>query len=478
MREKARTVLLRIIQKDNFPEELDDLTKQKPVSRTSRLFPFRPFLDEAGLIRAGGRLERSELPQPAKHPVILSSHHLSQCLLRQYHIDSLHQGVEAVLAAVRQLYCVIGDRRLVRTIKSRCVKCRRYDAKPGDEPSTDLPADRVVFRRPFGLCGVDYAGPLYVKDDTSVGKAWIALFVCGVTRAIHTEVVDSLSAEDFILAWRRFVARRNKPFRVRSDNGTVFVAAAKMIKVDWVFNPPAAPWFGGFYERLVRVIKAPLKKVLGNALLRRKELSTVLAEIEHAVNQRPLTTVGALMESQPLTPAQLAGLDIWPTNDKHSLEVNEEDLSTRHLTQRMRYVQTVISHLKQRWTKEYLVTLNAYHTSGHSRPIRNGDIVLMVDNSKRQLWRMARVECLFAGKDGKHRVARVFIGGKTTLRPIKRLVPLELAEDVCNEEPTASAEDHIASDKQNQQPGPDPTNESNVRHTRTRVISAPNRLDL
>ena len=116
--------------------------------------------------------------------------------------------------------------------------------------------------------------------------------------------------DDFLLAWCRFVSRRSTPRRVRSDNGTAFVAAAKVLRIHWIFNPAAPPWFGGFYERLVRVVKTPLKNVLGKALLRPAEIGTVLCEIEQAVNKHPLTHVGARLEKQPLTPAKLIGMNI------------------------------------------------------------------------------------------------------------------------------------------------------------------------
>ena len=132
------------------------------------------------------------------------------------------------------------------------------------------------------------------SGKSSSAKVWIALFVCGTTRAINLEIVDSLATGDYLLAWRRFCARRGTPHRVRSDNATVFVAAAKVLLVTWAFNPTAAPWFGGFYEQMVRSVKTPLRKVLGRALLGRVELETVITEIECTVNQRPLTCVGAL----------------------------------------------------------------------------------------------------------------------------------------------------------------------------------------
>ena len=104
---------------------------------------------------------------------------------------------------------------------------------------------------------------------------------------MHLELVLSLSVEDFLVAWRRLVSRRQTPRRVRSDNGTTCVTAAKVLPVDWVFNPPGSPWFGGLNDRLVGVVKTPLKKVLGKALLRHEELHIVLCEVERAVNSRP-----------------------------------------------------------------------------------------------------------------------------------------------------------------------------------------------
>ena len=348
LQEKAAELLYRMVQKDVFPEELACLQAGGKIPTTSCLYQFKPRLDNEGLIRVGGRLDRSDLPEATKHPVLLAGHHLTNAMLRDCHVQSLHQGVETVLASVREKFCIIGDRRLLRNIKHHCVKCRRYDARPADEESTDLPADRVDFQRPFSLCGVDYAGPLLVKVGAGVKKVWIALFVCGTTRAVHLEVVESLSVEDFLLAWRRFVSRRSTPRRVRSDNGTTFVAAAKVLRIHWIFNPPAAPWFGGFYERLVRVVKTPLKKVLGKALLRPAELVTVLCEIEQAVNKRPLTHVGALLEGQPLTPAKLIGMDIWPVE----VQLPDDDLAVnvtaRQLTHRMRFVRTVANHLRKR----------------------------------------------------------------------------------------------------------------------------------
>ena len=147
--------------------------------------------------------------------------------------------MEIVLARIRQDYWVLQGRCLLRKIKHACVTCRRYDAKAADEISTDLPEDRVVHRSPFALCGIDYAGPLLIQPKGE--KVWISLFVCGTTRGVHLELVNSLRVDDFLLAFRHFTARQGMPTRIRSDNATAYVAASKILNINWISKPPAAP---------------------------------------------------------------------------------------------------------------------------------------------------------------------------------------------------------------------------------------------
>ncbi|GFR94791.1 transposon Tf2-9 polyprotein [Elysia marginata] len=66
-------------------------------------------------------------------------------------------------------------------------------------------------------------------------------------------------------------------------------------------SAPLAPWWGGWWERLIRSIKSALRKSLGQTLVTRIQLETVLLEIEACVDSRPLTYVGET--EQPLTPS-------------------------------------------------------------------------------------------------------------------------------------------------------------------------------
>ena len=153
-------------------------------------------------------------------------------------------------------------------------------------------------------------------------KVYICLFTCAVTRAIHLEVVTDLTEENFLQAFRRFVSRRSLPYTMISDNASTYSAAANELNelfqsdslkqtlnrkgVNWQFIPKRAPWFGGFWERLIGLTKNAVKKVLGRAFVSLSTLQTITTEIEAHLNNRPLTYVSSdIDDPEPLTPAHL-----------------------------------------------------------------------------------------------------------------------------------------------------------------------------
>ncbi|XP_066911613.1 uncharacterized protein [Clytia hemisphaerica] len=101
----------------------------------------------------------------------------------------------------------------------------------------DLPKERLsVGSHAFENVGVDYFGPINVKQGrrtrrtAGTAKRYGALFTCMTTRALHLELAGDLSTDSFILALRRFRARRGNPKTIRSDNGTNFVGAEREIR--------------------------------------------------------------------------------------------------------------------------------------------------------------------------------------------------------------------------------------------------------
>ena len=339
---KAEHILFRIIQKECFPEEFRSLTANHKVKRDSKLIQFRPFLGDDGLIRASRRLQLSDLEEDTKHPVILADHVLTVLLFRFIHESNMHLGVEGCVALARRRFATIACRRLFRRIKTRCTVCKRFDGLSGSEVSPPLPVDRVTLQRPFSVVGIDHAGPLVAKISGAHRKVWILLVVCAATGAVNLQLVSSMSAEDVILAFRRFVSRYGTPLLVRSDNGSAFVASSKVLSIEWRFNPPLSPWHGGFYERLVGVVKAPLKRVLKRSLLSYEELQTLLAEVEYLVNDRPITYVGSCDDLALLTPNSLLGSQVGHSG------VEERSLSHKKANRRIKYLFELRDNLRKR----------------------------------------------------------------------------------------------------------------------------------
>ncbi|GFW36337.1 integrase catalytic domain-containing protein [Trichonephila clavipes] len=161
--------------------------------------------------------------------------------------------------------------------------------------------DRVTQTKVFEVTGVDYAGPFYLE---SKAKAWIVLFSCAVYRAVHFELLQSLTTDTFIQALRRFIERRGRILALYSDNGTNFVGTNNALrtldwdkivvystaqKITWKFMPPTAAWWGGWWERIVRMLKELLRRVLGKSIVNYEELLTIVCDCESIINARPLT---------------------------------------------------------------------------------------------------------------------------------------------------------------------------------------------
>ncbi|UYV66545.1 hypothetical protein LAZ67_4002017 [Cordylochernes scorpioides] len=308
------------------------------------------------------KLILGDFPENFKCPVLLpSSHFLSEQLIRQVHKNLGHTGVLVTLLKLREKYWILRGRKTVSRILRQCVICRRYSAKPGSVEAAPLPTNRIQLGKPFQVTGIDLFGPLLLRNNT---KTWVALFTCGVYRAVHMEVIQGLDTPSFLMALRRFISRRGRPLVIYSDNGTNFAKTNKLLshidwdqmsnyssaqKIIWKFNPPVSPWWGGFWERLIRIIKGIIKRMLGNKKLNFVQLETQICHIEAIVNERPLTYMSEDSDDfRPLTPA----LFLQVNDDSTFPEFDH--ICRKKLVEKYKNLQTLKGELKMRFYKEYL----------------------------------------------------------------------------------------------------------------------------
>jgi len=204
------------------------LSKGQSVPKSSSIAKFNPFLSEDGVIRMQGRLHFADLSYEEKHPIILPKTQFALLLVRFQHLLMKHAGVASMIVGLRNQYWIIGVRRLAKKVKRDCISCKKQDSLPCSQPTASLPADRIKQTPSLQVTGLDHAGPLFCSDFPGK-KFYILLFTCGIVRAVHLELMNSLSCEETLLAFCRFAAWRGWPSTMFSDNAKSFVALKKVL---------------------------------------------------------------------------------------------------------------------------------------------------------------------------------------------------------------------------------------------------------
>ena len=448
---QAEHFLAKRAQARSFPKEKDALLHDRALTPSSRLLALSPYLDQEHILRVGGRLSNSNLTMSQKHPIILDAKDpLVVLLFNHLHVCLGHCGPTLLLVSAGRKFHIVNARKLTRSICSQCKVCRRAAPRTKPQQLGELPTDRVSTTPAFDSTGLDFAGPFTLKRGhtrkPSYVKAYLCLFVCMSTKAVHIEVVSDLTTSAFMAARKRFVARRGCPNTISSDNGSNFIGAKNQLKdlysflqstetnssiheyllsrrITWNNIPERAPHFGGLWESAVKKMKYHLKRVVGAQVLTYEELSTVTAQVEACLNSRPLlaTTSHNADGITPLTPGHFLLLKP-PTAYPEYPQLPEEPskLKKWHLCQ------AIVQHFWDRWSKEYLQTLQSRSKWKIPQPnLMTGDIVIIKeDRTFACHWPLAKILTTYPGKDGLVRVAQVQTGSSIYKRPVTKLALL------------------------------------------------------
>lgn len=434
---RAEQHIFRQSQMDSFPEELEALRKFERIEGHSRLRRLSPFLDSDGIIRLHGRIDVVEdVTFSSKRPIIIDSKHPAVRLLIAYHHKkAAHANNELVINELRQTFWILGLRTCLRSIVSRCSWCIIRRSKSLRPPMGDLPPERLAHhRRPFTFVGLDYMGPITITVGRRHEKRYVALFTCLTSRAVHLEIVGSLSADSALMCLKRFISRRGKPAKILSDNGTAFTGANNILKramsevsaeqkIVWSFIPPSSPHMGGAWERLVKSVKVALHAILQERNPKEELLYTALLEAEALVNSRPLTHVSFDPgDQEALTPFHFI---LGSSSPYHPIPVTTDDGDFLGRSD-WRKSQRLADMFWRRWVKEYLPTLAPRQSPPKGdNTVTVGDLVLILDGSlPRGTWPRGRVAAVYPGRDGIIRVADVITAGGRLRRPLVKLVKL------------------------------------------------------
>ena len=227
-------------------------------------------IDDMGILRCHGRYLNAIMSESAKYPKLLPRHeHFTHMLINEVHVRLIHAGVAHTLAQIREEYWIPQGRIEVRKVLSQCLICRRYEGPSFQLPHMPpWPRERVSCSDPFQFVGLDYLGPINVREGSELKKMWVCLFTCLTVRAIHLEWVTDLTAVQFLSCLRRFVSRRGRPELIISDNAPQFKLTSSALNkqwkqvfydkdvlnyvamsgIRWNFTTALAPWQGGFMK--------------------------------------------------------------------------------------------------------------------------------------------------------------------------------------------------------------------------------------
>nr|XP_055053880.1 uncharacterized protein LOC129439016 [Misgurnus anguillicaudatus] len=449
---KAKDLIIGSVQHEVFKEEYKCIEKGQPISKQSSLKKLCPIVDIQGLLRVGGRISCADVSWEEKHPLILPrTHHISTLIVRYYHEQVAHQGRHITEGAIRAAgFWIVGSKRVVSAVIHKCVVCRKLRGSLQCQKMSDLPVDRLAQEPPFTNVGLDVFGPWTIvtrrtRGGSSENKRWAVIFTCMSTRAVHIELIESMTTSSFINALRRFFSVRGPARLLRSDRGTNFVGACKELNMNtddpslqnylkekgctWLFNPPHSSHMGGSWERLIgvsrRILDAMLLKT-GSNQLTHEVLSTLMAEVMAIMNARPLLPVS----TDPENPTVLSPT-VLLTQKTSALSAPSGNFDTSSLYgKQWKQVQCLADTFWKRWRGEYLSSLQNRRLWTEDKPnINVGDVVLLKDSQvHRNEWPVGLIVNTFPSQDGKVRKVEVRVAKqgtvKTFLRPVTEIIVL------------------------------------------------------
>lgn len=361
-------------------------------------------------------------------PLLDGKNDLANMIIRDAHW-SQHGGESKTLQTSRKVAWITNGSKVAKSMVWRCQTCKLERGRVYEQRMAPLPVNRYLPSPPFQSAAVDLFGPICVRNfvkskstrsDPATKKVWGLMIVCQATSAVAIEILHDYSLDAFMVAFRRFVARRGHPKNMVSDQGSQLMAAAKVIKswcwqefgtvleerlgINWSFVPVDAPWMNGQAERHIGLAKKLLTRQLGNAYASVMELPTIFAEVEAMLNSKPYTS--ALNDpsvGEPLTPQHLLG----PRASKHAPGIKLDEKAS--LTKRFAFVQECVTNF---WKKYQLLVFPNKIPFGkwtaEQVNMKVGDVVQVLEaNAVSRSWVLARVQRVV--EDADKLVRKVYV---------------------------------------------------------------------
>ena len=394
----AKFMLIKYAQKELVTE-----LKSAADHGTGRYRKLAPVLGEDNVYRVGARMQHHvPFTFDSKMPVIIPPKHRLTLLAMEESHNVSHAGQDGTVSRFRaEGYWTVGAGRIAKTVKNKCVPCRKTSGKTLNQPLGEIPAERLQQPVAWGHCQLDLFGPFVCRGDVNPRtskKIWGLIIEDVNSGGVYIDIVTDYSAQAVLMTMRRFGSLRGWPGVVHSDPGSqlesaggklefwwrnmeeTFATFAGSNNFRWEVSPADSPWRQGKVERRIAIVKKHIKHSVGDSRVTPLELQTILFEIADICNERPITAAKPREDGSYclVTPNQLLmGRSI------NKLPDDVEVADNLPMASRYRLVAHVTSVFWQRWSAEVspsLIVRQKWHVK--TRNLQKGDVVMIAEPSK------------------------------------------------------------------------------------------------
>lgn len=463
-----------LAQRESYHEEMKQLAKGEPVSASS-LTPLQPYLDAHGKLRYGGRSNRAkeDYGESFTAPMILPERHtVVERLLRYVHLSCAHLNSKTMIPLLRQRFWIVHARRAVERTRKNCKECQARFAHALDPSFAPLPPERLDRNvPPFYNVEMDAMGPVFTSSDNGQTKSrrWILVLACAFTRAVNAEVLPDLTANGFVVAFRKHAGAHGFPGgECRLDNFPSHSSMADLLRMldgrflrsqirenyaldkdltglKFSWSPSYSPSCNGAIEAVLGVYKRALKSAIGNRWVSPDELEMLVRESKLIVNSRPLAanpssdpdadeilTANHLLHGHALNPTPFGSAMITDKRHKSAREYWTTRQATTEKFQQL-FIAQYVAELTER----------RRHIS-YATDVRPKDLVLVKyppSRMKRCEWPTAIVDSVKPSPDGVVRSVVIRTAKGTEVKSVRSLIFLRhLDEFETDDDPVDGAD--------------------------------------
>jgi hypothetical protein len=350
---------------ERIHDELND-TKYKKL---------HPYVKD-GILVVTGRTEKwMDATWNKQYFILLPKEHRYSYLVALHEHNAVgHLAASSTIAKIRSKYWIIGIRRIVNSIVSKCVKCKIKFKQMAQQRMSTLPIERIKPSPAFQNVGIDYFGPFDTKGEVQKrvrGKGFGILITCDSSRAVYIDLAPDYSTPSLMLALRRFASFRGWPSTFHSDPGSQLKGASvqlqKAIKdldweelkrfghqkgSTWSFAPADAKWYNGSTEALVKTVKKALEVTIGEHAFTFSEFLTIMFETAELVNERPI----GRKPSDPGEGSYLCPNDLMLGRSTSRVPQGPFEDATNFVN-RYKFIQSIMNNFWRRWSRENFPSL-------------------------------------------------------------------------------------------------------------------------